>query len=139
MKRFIYLIAIMLIGLSVSAQTAFTNDTITDTGTVTTDVVRWTGDGVLTMSVLYTQLTGTAAGTATLKGSLDGVTYTTLADDTYGNFLWFSNDTDTISATNGASWIVELRGTHGMEYFYISTTGTGTQTSKVTGYYDIKR
>jgi len=139
MKRFIYLIAIMLIGFSASAQTAFTNDTITDTGTVTTDAVQWTGDGVLTMTVLYTQLSGTAAGTATLKGSLDGVTYTTLKDDTYGNLLYFSNDTDTISSTNGASWVAELRGSHGLKYFYISTTGTGTQSTKVTGYYNIKR
>ena len=97
-------------------------DTITNTATVTMTSSAVKGSPIgTTVGVVFTKLTGTVAGTATLKGSLNGTDWFTASSTTY---------TVTDLATQSKSW--ELTGSPYL-YFRVETVGSGTSTYTVKG------
>lgn len=130
MKRLILLLALMVATVAVHAQTTLSIvqamysdaasgtkllDTVTDAGTATlsSKIVKGTPVST-TVGIQFTKLTGTLGGTATLKGSFDGVIWYTASSTTY---------TVTNVATQTNSW--QITGSPYL-YFQVSWTGTGT-------------
>lgn len=97
-------------------------DTISAPGTVTMTSAVVKGQPIsTTVGVTFEKLTGTVAGTATLKGSLNGTDWYTASSTTY---------TVTDVATQGKSW--ELTGSPYL-YYRVETVGSGTSSYTVKG------
>jgi hypothetical protein len=131
MKKLFLMLMLAVVAIAVSAQRGrvitLDVDTITDAGTTSVVLPAFTGDDMVTIQAVYTQLTGTAAGTATLEGSVDGTNYVALTD--YAGFIkGYPNDSLTI--TNGAttSWVVQGNGFY---KYRVKNVGSGTQSTEV--------
>lgn len=132
MKKLFILLVLAFVAMATSAQQGkvytLTNDTITNTGTVYSDVVTSTGAAnSIVFQVVTTQLSGTSAGTVILQGSVDGTSYVTLNEKT-GLIAGFPNDTLTIS--NGAIWNVAVQNP-AWKYYKVKAVGSGTSSTKV--------
>jgi hypothetical protein len=132
MKKWITLLVFAFVAMVTSAQQGkvytLTNDTITNTGTVYSDVVTSTGAAnSIVFQVVTTQLSGTSAGTAILQGSVDGTSYVTLSEKN-GLIAGLPNDTLTIS--NGAIWNITVLNSP-WKYYKIKAVGSGTSSTKV--------
>lgn len=127
------------VALAASAQIGdvrITNaDTITNTGVVTSDVIQITSNyNALTIQAVYTQLTGTSAGSAVLKASVDGTSYITI-NNADGMVKGWPNDTVTI--TNGAIYDFVIKDVP-FKYYKLVSTGSGTSTTRVVVKYILK-
>lgn len=102
-------------------------DTLTDAETKYIVTPQFTGDDVLSVQVLFTQLTGTAGGTATFEGSVDGVSYVPITD-AVGVLKGYPNDTLTITDGAVTTWVLEKNNFY---KYRVKLEGTGTQSTKV--------
>lgn len=126
MKNLIVLFVLALLSFgTVEAQrgTVYTLavDTLQGAETVNFEAIKITGDyNSIVIQALCTQTGGTSDGSLILKGSVDGVTYTTLV--TTDNFL-YAYPNDTLTITNGASvqWVLDAT-----PFLYYRVTGAGT-------------
>lgn len=122
MKALFLLLAFVVLGITANAQRVLT-DTITNT-----EVVSFTSmQAASQVQVLFTNLTGTSAGTAILKGSVDNITFVTLAEKA-GEFHFYPGDTLTI--LDGAGWLINIVGQPFL-YYKVVATGSGTATTLV--------
>lgn len=80
-----------------------------------------------TISALFTKISGTLAGTATLQGSIDGTDYYTVTSAPYAVTATY---TVTDVATQTKSWV--LYG-NPYKYYRVSWTGAGTMSGTVQG------
>ena len=113
---------VLLAGLTFGQRTV--SDTLQGNETVTFTAMQDASQ----IQVLCTQLGGTSDGTLLLKASVDGVTYTTLAE-TSNAINFYPNDTLTI--TNGASWLIDVKGKL-FNYYEVVGAGTASDTTLVT-------
>ena len=141
MKKFLLILAVLIVGMTASAQTfnqatVWTVDTLTNTETAYLTLPKVTRS-VESMSglVLAENITGTSAGTILLQGSLDGTTYVTLTDVT-GHVSIAVNDTTTIADNATFGWNVWEPA---FLYYRMALVQTGTSTTEYTGYYLIKK
>jgi len=141
MKKFLLILAVLIVGMTASAQTfnqatVWTVDTLTNTETAYLTLPKVTRS-VESMSglVLAENITGTSAGTILLQGSLDGTTYVTLTDVT-GHVSIAVNDTTTIADNATFGWNVWQPA---FLYYRMALVQTGTSTTEYTGYYLIKK
>ena len=141
MKKFIILLAVLVVGMAASAQTfnkatVWTVDTLTNTETayLTLPIVTRSVESMSGL-VLAENITGTSAGTILLQGSLDGTTYVTLTDVT-GYVSIAVNDTTTIVDNATFGWNVWKPA---FLYYRMALVQTGTSTTEYTGYYLIKK
>ncbi len=141
MKKFIILLAVLVVGMAASAQTfnkatVWTVDTLTNTETayLTLPIVTRSVESMSGL-VLAENITGTSAGTILLQGSLDGTTYVTLTDVT-GYVSIAVNDTTTIADNATFGWNVWKPA---FLYYRMALVQTGTSTTEYTGYYLIKK
>jgi len=136
MKRIITLFFALALGVSVFAQdvtmrnaSASSTETITNGGTgILTGTVRGHKNTV-TVQVTITKTSGTVAGTLTLQGSLDNVSYKAAL---LPNGV--STAVNTYTATDVASqtfiWQLDK---NAYNYWRISYTGSGTMVATMTG------
>ncbi len=105
-------------------------DTIVNTATEACSLKVNNSYKSLSIHALITKISGTVAGTLTLQGTIDGVTWVTVDTATF-----VSDGLATYTATNVTSqskvWIVS-----GSPYlwFKLSYTGTGTMSATLKGY-----
>jgi len=120
MKKILF-IAVMFIALGANAQiyslksttTSKVKDTVTNTAT-RIQMLQIKGDNsVLTVQPTFTKISGTAGGTATLQGSVDGVGYSNIG----------SAYTVTDTATQTTMWSVNPSI---YQYYQLKYVGTGT-------------
>lgn len=136
MKKLIALFFALALGVSVFAQdvtmrnaSASSTETITNGGTgILTGTVRG-HKNTITVQVTITKTSGTVAGTLTLQGSLDNVSYkATLLPN------GVSTAVNTYTATDVASqtfiWQLDK---NAYNYWRISYTGSGTMVATMTG------
>lgn len=102
-------------------------DTITDAGTTSVVLPQFTGDDMVTIQSVYTELTGTAAGTATLEGSVNGTDYVPITDFV-GILKGYPNDSLTITDGSTTSWVVQGNAFY---KYRVKNVGTGTQSTEV--------
>lgn len=139
MKKWIFIIAIMLIGYVASAQRGkiyeITPDTITEVETelFSTDRISGTYQS-LTMNLVLEELGGTTEGSAIFEGSLDGTSWNTL-NTTTGKYTFFPNDT--LTMTDGATWLVIIT-EPALQYYRFSATGTANDTTLITPKWSLK-
>jgi hypothetical protein len=131
MKKYILMLMLVVVAIAVSAQKGRVIDlptgTITDAGTTYVVLPAFTSDDPVTIQASFTQLTGTAAGTATLEGSVDGTNYIALTD--YATFLkGYPAASLTITDGSTTSWVVQ---TNGYYKYRVKSVGTGTQSTEV--------
>ncbi len=136
MKRIITLFFALALGVSVFAQdvtmrnaSASSTETITNGGTgILTGTVRG-HKNTITVQVTITKTSGTVAGTLTLQGSLDNVSYKAAL---LPNGV--STAVNTYTATDVASqtfiWQLDK---NAYNYWRISYTGSGTMVATMTG------
>lgn len=97
-------------------------DTVTNTGVVTmTSKIVAGAPYTTTISHTFTKLTGTAAGTAILLGSINGVDFESASSTSY---------TVTDVATQSTSWVLSYKP---YLYYRVQITGSGTSTYTVKG------
>lgn len=103
-----------------STPTHAVTDTITNAVTeIQYGIIRETNQHVTVQST-YTKISGTAAATATLEGSINGVQYNTVP----GSSAYTVTDT----ATQSNVWVVEPSP---FQYYRVKIVPTGTQSVKV--------
>jgi len=141
MKKLITLIAVLLFVVTASAQTfnqatVWTVDTLTNSETayLTLPKVSRSVESISGL-VLAETVTGTAAGTIILQGSLDGTTYQTLTAET-GLITFMVNDTTTIVDNAVFAWNIYKPA---FLYYRMGLVQTGTSTTEYTGHYLIKK
>lgn len=131
MKKLLFLFTLLsFIGLgSVSAQ-SFTmvgnGVTLTNTGTVACSLKVSNNYSSVTVQAVFTKTSGTLGGTATLQGSVDGVTWETIPTSLVAGVA--STYTVTDVASQGKSFVIT--GSPFLHY-RISWTGTGTMVGTV--------
>jgi len=133
------LLVFAIVAMAASAQIGVVKTTTVkqyvNSATATSDVVTATGQGnAITFQTVFTQVGGTTAGTATLKGSVDGTSYVTITDAA-GLAKGFPNDTMTV--TSGAIWDFVVQDLP-FKYYKVVTVGSGTSTTTVLTKYVIK-
>lgn len=126
------MLAFAIVAMAASAQTGrlytTANDTITNTGVATSDVITLAGSyKSLAVMVKYTQLSGTTGGTAVFQGSIDGTNYTTLTD-AGGSVKMYPSSTLTIASAAVFHFVVQ---DVPFKYFKVVSTGSGTSSTKV--------
>lgn len=125
------MLMLAVVAIAVSAQKGKVIDmptaTITDAGTTSVVLPAFTSDDPVTIQATFTQITGTAAGTATLEGSVDGTNYIPLTD--YATFIK-GYPADSLTIIDGAttSWVVQ---TNGYYKYRVKSVGAGTQSTEV--------
>lgn len=139
MKKFIFLLAFAFVALAASAQIGAvkttTVKTLVGSATVTSDVIPVTGQyNAISIQTVYATVTGTTAGTATLKGSVDGTSYVTITDAA-GLAKGYPNDTATVA--NALIWDFVVQDAP-FNYYKVVTVGSGTHTTTVTTKYVLK-
>jgi hypothetical protein len=97
-------------------------DTVTNTGVVVmgSNIVAGAAKNI-TVTATFTKISGTAAGTATLLGSLNGIDWTSASATSF---------TVTDVATQTTSWILTSKP---FQYYRVSCTGSGTTAYTVKG------
>ena len=120
MKKFLFL-AVLFAAFSVNAQTlsfkstttSKTKDTVANTGTRIQRLQIKGDNTILTIQPTFTKISGTAGGTATLQGSVDGVGYSNIG----------SAYTVTDTATQTTMWSVNPSI---YQYYQLKYVGSGT-------------
>lgn len=138
MRKVVLFISVLICALTldIGAQTGtlqtlvddagVTNDTLTDAGTATLFVKStFSGKNLLSVQVVSDNISGTTAGTAIIQESVNGTDYLTIPD------------ADTLTLSDGASIIWHVTDTPSRKY-KVLFTGSGTQSSVVTGDYIYK-
>lgn len=133
MKKLFTLIALCAVCFTTKAQTTTGVDTMTNAQTLNITVPTnyfAGGDGVWTASLVATKITGTTAGTARLQASVDGTNYQDVlaTGQTYA-------DTFNLSNTAGAQVKNWYRQGMKIKSLRIQIATTGTQSTKVQGYF----
>jgi len=116
-----------------------TSDTATNSGTsyVTTRVRGWYN--TISIQAVATKISGTAAGTVTLQGSLDGTNFVTVPTnylyDVTGQEPYKVDGTATLTVTDvtTSTKIFTVIGSP-FQYYRLSHTGTGTMAVRLRGY-----
>jgi len=136
MKRIIFMILGLVLFLGATAQKpgtsiSMTLDTLTNTSAKngTTVIKLPSVQNSLTVQVLFTQLSGTSAGSAVLEGSVDGTTYHTI-NATSSTAVIFVNDTATVAS--GGKWAMTVLHPD-LLYYRMRYIPSGTHSTKVTG------
>lgn len=113
--------------LSMKSSYSLTSDTVDNTGTGYVELTTSQYYDKISVQVVVTKLSGTAAGTVTLQGSNDGVNYVT-----YNSTLSSARTlTVTNQTTNTAVFVIT--GTP-YKYHRLSYTGSGTMSCTLKGY-----
>jgi len=130
-KLFLIISLIACFAFTVKAQkvVTFTNDTITNAGTATLTTGKILGNYTLSVHVLSTELSGTAAGSGVLQSSIDGTNFATI--------LTFASTADSMTVDDGTTFVWNTVVTPDL-YYRVLFTGSGTESTKVTGSYLIK-
>jgi hypothetical protein len=120
MKNLVFISLLFIANLTFAQTNPATNfsptlDTLTNAGTAPLTKMLAAPYSTVTVQVKVTKISGTVGGTATLTGSIDGVTYYAISGA--------SSLTLTDTATQGTIWIVT-----GNPYSYYKVLGTGTGT-----------
>lgn len=123
MKNIILILGFVFVALTAQAQRVIT-DTIKGTETVNFTSMQ----DAEKVQVLCTELGGTADGTITLEGSVDAISWETIAE-TPSNYNFYPNDTFTI--VDGAVMIVNIKD-NPFTYHRISGTGETGDTTIIT-------
>lgn len=111
MKKIILLFTVLMMSLSIMAQSSnkvvtVTADTLGASETVYFNVQPLTGTYTsLALSVVFTEISGTSDGTGYLQGSIDGNNFYNITSET-GKATFYPGDTLTI--TDGAVWLIQL-------------------------------
>ena len=139
MKKFLFMLVFAFVALAASAQVGNIRTTATKTlvnaATVTSDVIQVTGQyNALTIQTVYTQVGATTSGTATVQGSVDGVSYITLTDVAGLVKGW---PAVTAAIANGYIYDVVIQDVP-FRYYKVVTVGAGTQTTTVATKYILK-
>lgn len=121
MRKLIVVLLVIMAGF------AFGQRSISDTLQGNETVIFGEMAGASQVQVLCTQLGGTSDGSLLLKASVDGVTYTTLAE-TSSKLNFYPNDTLTI--TNGASWLIDIEANL-FNYYKVVGAGTASDTTLI--------
>jgi len=102
--------------------------TVTNTGTGSLYAV-FTSKSAKTIQALFTKVSGTVGGTATLYGSNDGVNYEALTDATSTPTIttYTVTDAGTYAVPISKTWHL---GDHKMKYYKLTHAGTGTMVSR---------
>lgn len=144
MKKVKILLVCICLAFTASAQNAIQNlysvttpslnplvDTVTNTGVKTmTATIPVNGPRqTVTVSCLLKLISGTGAGTVTLQGSIDGITYTTIVA-TQLQGAQTASYTITNTATQAYQWVV-LNNPYG--WYRTTTTGSGTEVISTQG------
>lgn len=131
MKKLFFALAFMLSVAAAQAQSytllsvwGATTDSVTNTETTVLSK-QIPGKGTVTVQLNITRISGTAAGTAILQGSLDGTNYVTLHYATGGATTGVQNDSFTLTnvASQSVSWVINPSA---YTYYRVSVTGSGT-------------
>ena len=88
----------------------------------------------VTIQALHTQLGGTSDGTGVLQGSVDGVSYVTIQDE---SAFMKSYPNDSVTITNGAVYQWTIR-KPAFNYYRYAATGTASDTTLVSVKYIYK-
>lgn len=118
MKKILFMFSLLFVlavsGIAQTLSTFTGTDTVTNTATVNLTLsVRGSYDNVV-FQVVNTKLSGTAAGTSILYGSVDGINYKAIGTDTL---------TNTNQTTNFHQWRIS---NPDFPYYKIATVGSGT-------------
>lgn len=136
MKKFLFLFACLIGCLTANTASAQsftllsphggTTDSVTDAGTNYLTKQINGAASVVTVQLVITKISGTAAGTAVLQGSINGTNYVTLHYATGGATTGSQNDSFTLTnvTTQSVSWVIAP--SH-YNYYRVSVTGSGTQ------------
>jgi hypothetical protein len=139
MKKLIMLFAVLMFGMNIFAQIGAVKTVVLDTTkgnqADTSAVIAVSGDySVITFQSLCTQLGGTTDGSIRWQGSVDGLTYMPLIDNSV-DIVSYPNDT--LTMTNGAIQSLSvLRAKY--KYYRSVVTGTASDTTLVTQKYILK-
>ena len=148
MKKFVFLLALVVLGTLSYGQKAKINavtvDTLQGNETVNFAIGKITGDyTTLTIQALCTQLGGTSDGTLTVYGSVDGTSYSfintvgaeTLTASPKASITGADLNQITITDALVASWVIK-----DTPYLYYRVVGGGTanDTTKITIHYTYK-
>lgn len=131
MKKILLVLVLFTVSYSIKAQTLMTGsaDTVTNTATKTNYLQLKESFGTVTIQTTVTKISGTVAGTITLKGSLDGTNYATI--DT----LACVTNKNTFATTNVASQSTAFIVDHSPYLYYmVSYTGSGTMSASISSY-----
>jgi len=134
MKKILFVLAIFALTVGAFAQnkgtvTTLTADTIADAGTIDMPLgVNFKShDLTIAIQAVCTELSGTAAGSIYVEGSLDGTSYETI-NTTSGFMVAFPNDTLTV--VDGGVGLWYLCNTP-YNYYRVYGSGSGTESTKV--------
>ena len=123
MKKLLFILAFVTLGVTANAQRSII-DTLKGNETVSFAAMV----GADQIQVLCTELGGTADGTITMEGSVDGISWETLAE-TANAYNFYPNDTFTI--VDAGVMIVNIKGDP-FTYHRIKGVGTASDTTEVT-------
>jgi hypothetical protein len=138
MRKLLFM-ALMVLGIMANAQTiAFTTsngqatDTVTNTGTDYAQLLTNNKYDLVTITGVFTKISGTLGGTATLQGSNDGTNF----ESVNTGVMWNASASAAYTVTNTTGSQVNtwhLKG-NPFKYYRISWTGTGTMVGSIKGY-----
>lgn len=134
MKKIFLLASLCL--MVATATVAQTADSFKSPYSVTTDTVTNSGTAYLTIAcntkyekavivAIVTEISGTTAGTLTLKGSLDGTTYVALTDTTAVPEIETETPTD-VTTAQPFVWVIDNL----YPYLQVHYAGTGTMSAQ---------
>ncbi len=131
-KLLILTIAFMLSGVAANAQTytmksvyGNSTDSVTNAGNNYLKTTAVSGEGAITVQLVVTKLSGTAAGTAVIQGSLDGTNWVNINYATGGQ-TGAMNDTFALTDVTSQTYAWFLPASPYI-YYRVYVVGSGTQ------------
>jgi hypothetical protein len=124
MKKYLFILGLVLFSVVAMGQRTLL-DTVTDAGTVTFAAMEQASQ----VQVLCTSLSGTPAGSVTIEGSVDGVSWETLTT-TVGIVKIWPSDTLTIADAAVQLTVFELKKV--VNFVRVKAVGSGTQSTEIT-------
>ena len=123
MKKLLFILAFVALGVTANAQRVVI-DSLQGNETVNFSTMQ----GAEKVQVLCTELGGTSEGSVTLEGSVDAISWETIAE-TSGVYNFYPNDTLTI--VDAAVWLVYIQG-NPFPYHRIKGVGAANDTTEIT-------
>lgn len=125
MKKLSLLILITCLFVAVNAQYTIPADSINGAETVYFKTFKLTKGNIVALQALCTNTGGTTDGTIVVQGSVDGVSFGTLAS-TAGLFYGYPNDTLTMTDGAVGLWVIENNPFLYIRYKVAGTSGDST-------------
>ena len=133
-KLILFSILFVFSFIAVKAQTitmTASGDTVVNAGTKACSLKVANPYHQVSIHALMTKISGTVAGTLTLQGTVDGVTWVTVDSALYAGTATASTFTATNVASQSKIWIVN---NSPYLWFKLTWTGTGTMSATLKGY-----